>query len=81
VEIIGTQGVLDNFADGTSLKIKLADVPESKRAAVITELVAVFQKHGVMDCVEKKAIIVPKPEFRRPPGPGSTPKPTAASTR
>jgi len=64
VEIIGTQGVLDNFADGTSLKIKLADVPESKRAAVITELVAVFQKHGVMDCVEKKAIIVPKPEFR-----------------
>lgn len=64
VTLLGSQAVLDNFADGTSLKIKLADVPESKRQGVVADLLAIFQKHAVMDCVERKAIIIPKPEFR-----------------
>jgi len=26
--------------------------------------VAVFQGHGIMDCIERKSIIVPRPEFK-----------------
>ena len=64
VAILGNERTLANFEDGTTLKIKLPNLPESKRAAVIAGIVALFQKHEVMDCLEKKSIIVPKAAFK-----------------
>jgi hypothetical protein len=64
VAVIGAPATVENFDDGTSLKIKLSDLPESKRPPIIAGILALFQEHGVMHCLEKKSIIVPKPAFK-----------------
>jgi hypothetical protein len=68
---IGPELAAEYFEQGISLTIKLADVPDDRRQALIDELLPIFDKHRVMggddpqavNAVTAKEIVVPKPLF------------------
>lgn len=71
LDAIGEDLATEYFEQGISLTIKLSDVPDDRRQALIDELLPIFDKHRVMGggapdavaAVIAKEIVVPKPLF------------------
>ena len=71
LDAIGEELATEYFEQGISLTIKLSEVPDDRRQALIDELLPIFEKHAVMggtapnavDAVTAKEIVVPKAAF------------------